>query len=503
MIAARIDSVATYARSQPEAPALADLESGRRWTYGALDRAADGVAAWLGDRFGPASGERVALLARNCAETMILQLGCVRAGAMFVPLNWRLSPVELAALIDDAAPALLFHDEDCAEISAGLGIEMLGLTALAGMAGRAPLAARRAWDEPATLLYTSGTSGRPKGVILTEANAFFGCINFVLGNRVGRNSVFLCDMPLFHTAGLFAAARVPLLGGGSVLISKGFDPERTLARLGDPALGVSHYFSVPQMAQRLWDEPAFDPAKLRHLAIWATGGAPNPAAQIARFVRAGINMSNGFGMSETGSNYGMPMDDPELVIAKGGSCGLPYAFVETMIADEQGEALPPGETGELWLAGPSVTPGYWNRPEENERAFAGKWFRTGDAASVDAEGFLTIVDRRKDMYISGGENVYPAEVEAALAELVEIAEAAVIGVPDRRWGEVGRAYLIPREGHALDEARVRAHCAARLARFKVPASVVIAADIPRTASGKILKHVLRERALAEMGETDA
>ena len=503
MIAARIDSVATYARSQPDAPALADLESGRRWTYRALDRAADGVAAWLVDRLGPASGERVALLARNCAETMILQLGCVRAGAMFVPLNWRLSPVELAALVADAAPALLFHDEDCAEIAAGLGVEALDLGALASMAERPPAAARRDWEEPATLLYTSGTSGRPKGVILTEANAFFGCLNFVLGNRVGRSSVFLCDMPLFHTAGLFAAARVPLLGGGSVLISKGFDPEKTLARLGDPALGISHYFSVPQMAQRLWDEPGFDPAKLRHLAIWATGGAPNPAAQIERFVRAGIAMSNGFGMSETGSNYGMPMDDPELVIAKGGSCGLPYAFVETMIADEEGEALPPGETGELWLAGPSVTPGYWNRPEENERAFAGKWFRTGDAASVDAEGFLTIVDRRKDMYISGGENVYPAEVEAALAELAEIAEAAVIGVPDRRWGEVGRAYLIPREGHALDEARVRAHCAARLAKFKVPASVVIAADIPRTASGKILKHVLRERALAEMGETDA
>lgn len=503
MIAARIDSVSTYARTQPGALALADLESGRRWTYAALDAAADGVAAWLAARLGPASGERVAVLARNCAEMLILQLGCIRAGAMFVPLNWRLSPVELAALIGDAAPKLLFHDEDCAETAAGLGVPTADLSTLGTMEGTPPAGARRAWDQPATLLYTSGTSGRPKGVILTESNAFFGCINFVLGNDVGRSSVFLCDMPLFHTAGLFAAARVPLLGGGAVLISKGFDAERTLARLGDPALGVSHYFSVPQMAQRLWQEPGFDPEKLRHLRIWATGGAPNPAAQIERFVRAGIPMSNGFGMSETGSNYGMPVDDPELVIAKGGSCGLPYAFVEARIAGEDGEALPPGETGELWLAGPSVTQGYWNRPDENEKAFAGKWFKTGDAALVDEEGYLYVVDRRKDMYISGGENVFPAEVEAALAEMVEIAEAAVIGVPDVRWGEVGRAYLIPREGHALDEARVRAHCEKRLAKFKVPASVVIAADIPRTASGKILKHVLRDRALSEMGETDA
>ena len=445
----------------------------------------------------------MAVLARNCADSLILHLAAIRAGAVFVPLNWRLTNVELATLIADAGPALLFHDDDSAEAAASLGVETVHFSALDAMTGSPPPDARRAWDEPATLLYTSGTSGRPKGVILTESNVFFGCINFVLGNRVGHNSVFLCDMPLFHTAGLFAATRVPLLGGGSVLISKGFDAEKTLARLSDPALAITHYFSVPQMAQRMWQEPGFDPAKLRHIQVWATGGAPNPAAQIERFVRAGINMSNGFGMSETCSNYGTPMDDPDLVIAKGGTCGLPYAFVESRIVDEEGNELPPGETGELWLAGPSVTSGYWNRPDENEKAFAGRWFKTGDAALIDEDGYLYVVDRRKDMYISGGENVFPAEVEATLAEMIEIAEAAVIGVPDARWGEVGRAYLIPRDGHVLDEERVRAHCAARLAKYKVPASWVIAADIPRTASGKVLKHLLRDRALSEMGETDA
>jgi fatty-acyl-CoA synthase len=274
---------------------------------------------------------------------------------------------------------------------------------------------------------------------------------------------------------------------------------KTLDRLGDPMLAITHYFSVPQMAQMLWQQPGFDPAKLRHLKYWATGGAPNPAAQIERFLRAGIAMSNGFGMSETGSNYGTPMDDPEKAIGKPGSCGLPYAFVETRIAGEDGVELPPGETGEVWLAGPSVTPGYWNRPEENAKAFAGRWFRTGDAGWVDEEGWLYVVDRRKDMYISGGENVYPAEVEAVLAELEAVAEAAVIGVPDRRWGEVGRAYLIPRAGAAIDAAQVLAHCGTRLARFKVPVTVAIVETIPRTASGKVLKHVLREQARTEMG----
>jgi fatty-acyl-CoA synthase len=500
MIGTRVDSVAAFARRHGEGLAVTDLESGRRWTYRTLDAAVDAGAARLVATLGPASGERVAVLSRNCAEMLILQLACVRAGAVFVPLNWRLADAELVALIADAAPRLLFHDDDAAAAAVAGAAERVGFAALEGD-GKPPAGARRAWTEPATLLYTSGTSGRPKGVILTERNAFFGCMNFVLGNDVGRDSVFLCDMPLFHTAGLFAASRVPLLAGGHVLISKGFDPALTLARLSDPA--VTHYFSVPQMAQRLWQEPGFDPEKLRHLLYWATGGAPNPAAQIERFIRAGIRMSNGFGMSETGSNYGMPMDDPELVVAKGDSCGLPYVAVETRIVGDDGADLQAGETGELWLAGPSVTAGYWNRPEENEKAFAGRWFKTGDSAWVDEDGYLYVVDRKKDMYISGGENVYPAEVEAALAELEAVAEAAIVGVPDERWGEVGRAYVIVREGHELEAAQVTGHCLARLAKFKVPASVVLCETIPRTASGKVQKHLLRAQALREMEEEDA
>jgi fatty-acyl-CoA synthase len=499
MIEASFDSVLSFARTRPDHLALADLENGQRWTYAELDRAADGVAAWLAARLGPASGARVAVIARNCADTILLHLGTVRAGAVFVPFNWRLALAELEVLVADAEPALIFHDDDFAEVAARLGDETVNLATLATMAGRPPAGAKRHWEEPCTLLYTSGTSGRPNGVILSERNVFFGCLNFVLGNDVGRDSVFLCDMPLFHTAGLFAAARVPLVGGGAVLVSRGFDPQKTLARLGDPALAVTHYFSVPQMAQVLWQQPGFDPAKLRNLRYWATGGAPNPAAQIERFLNAGIAMSNGFGMSETGSNYGTPMDDFGKVIAKQGSCGLPYPFIETRIVGEDGQDLPPGETGELWLAGPSVTSGYWNRPEENEKAFAGRWFKSGDAGWVDEEGWLYVVDRRKDMYISGGENVYPAEVEAVLAELDAVAEAAVIGVPDARWGEVGRAYLIPRAGHVVDAASVLAHCTSRLAKFKVPVTVAIVETIPRTASGKVLKHVLRDQAREEMG----
>ena len=345
-----------------------------------------------------------------------------------------------------------------------------------------------------TLLYTSGTSGAPKGVIVTAANAFWGNTNFAQGNGVDSASTFLCDMPLFHTAGLFAAVRAPLLAGGAVWISAGFDPAKAIARIADPALGITHYFSVPQMAATLWQHPDFAPDKFALLKVYATGGAPNPPAQVARFVRAGIPMSDGFGMSETGSNFGMPVSDPDLLVTNAGSCGLPFRAVQSRIVDHRGDDVATGEAGELWLKGPSITPGYWNQPELTAAAFRDGWFKTGDIARRDADDFTFIVDRRKDMYISGGENIYPAEVEAVLAELPGIAQAAVIGVPGARWGEVGKALLVLRPGTDLTAEAALSHCLMRLAKFKVPASAVIVESLPSTASGKVLKHLLREAA---------
>jgi fatty-acyl-CoA synthase len=317
-----LDPVATHAASRPGGNAVVDLESGRQWTYGELNRAIDRLAAWLVAQFGESSGVRVATLARNCAEMLILQLAGARAGTIFVPLNWRLAAAEIEALVADAEPAVLFLEAEFAAPSRAKRILPIADALSLGVRGnRPPQSARRPFDAVTTLLYTSGTSGRPKGVMLSEANAFWGCTNFISGNDVTMQSVFLCDMPLFHTAGLYAAARVPIQSGGRVLISKGFDARKTLERLCDPALGVTHYFSVPQMAARLWNEPGFDPQRLRKLVGWAIGGAPNPKAQTERFVRAGIKITEGFGMSETGSNFGMPTHDIELL------CQRPAAVV--------------------------------------------------------------------------------------------------------------------------------------------------------------------------------
>jgi fatty-acyl-CoA synthase len=487
-----IDAIATHAHARPDAPALTDLSSGQAWDWRALDAAANRHANCLIDRLGPASGARVAVLARNCAEMLILQHACVRAGAIFVPLNWRLAPTEIAALIADCEPALLVAGVDMPQMDGALPLAELSEAIEGHSADTPPITARQPWDAPSTILFTSGTSGKPKGVLVSEANAFWGALNFMLGNGVTADSHFLCDMPLFHTAGLFANARTPILAGARLSLSGGFDAGVTLGRLADRALGITHYFSVPQMAQMLWNHPGFEPAMLQALAVYATGGAPNPAAQVARFVNSGIAMSDGFGMSETGSNFGMPVGDAALLKAKAGSIGLPYLAVETQIVDEAGVEVAAGTTGELWLRGPMITSGYWRQPEHTAEAFApGGWFRTGDMARRDADGFNFLVDRRKDMYISGGENVYPAEVEAVILEMPSIAECAVVGIADERWGEVGRAYVLPVTGQSISADAVIAHCRARLAGFKVPREVQTDMPIPRTASGKVQKHLLR------------
>lgn len=493
------DPVATYAKAAPHRRAVVDLETGRRWTYAELDAAADRLAAWLVTQLGPASGVRVATLSKNCAEMLILQYAAVRAGAIFTPLNWRLAPAEIEALVGDAEPGVLFLSES---FPAPEGVPLvlpLGEMLTLGVAReQPPSGARRPFDEVATLLYTSGTSGRPKGVMLSEENVFWGCTNFILGHEVDTASTTLCEMPLFHTAGLHAAARAVIQVGGCVAISQGFEPAQSLKRLADPDLRITHYFSVPQMAATLWNQSGFDPAAMQSLVAWVIGGAPNPKAQSERFIGAGVRISEGFGMSETGSNFGMPLDDMNRALDKAGSCGLPFVAIVTRIAGEDGNEVPVGETGELWISGPSVALGYWNQPELTAAAFKDGWFRTGDAARRDAEGFHYIVDRRKDMYISGGENVYPAEVEAALAEMPEVAECAIVGVPDERWGEVGCAYVIPMAGKTLTSIDILDHCLRRLAKFKVPKFVMMTDVIPRTASGKVQKHLLRARALEDM-----
>jgi fatty-acyl-CoA synthase len=418
-----------------------------------------------------------------------------------VPLNWRLTPAEMSFMIADCEPSLIalepmFEDrvEDRAIARLPLDDSPQGLAARMAAAPK-PAAPGRGVavdpDTPITLLYSSGTTGKPKGAIITQLNAFSGALNLALGTNCSPQAVFLCDMPMFHTAGLFAAARVPLLIGGTVLISQKFDAQITYGRLADRSLGISHYFCVTQMAMMMRQLPGFDGRRLSHLTALITGGAPNPEAHILRWLDDGVMMVNGWGMSEICSALAQPVGDIERIRRHPSAVGLPHLTVEIKLVDAEGREAGTGEPGEIWTRGSNVTPGYWRRPELNATAFQDGWFRTGDVAVRDADGFLTIVDRIKDMFISGGENVYPAEVEATIVELDAVGDVAVIGIPDAQWGEVGCAFVVVAPGKSLDVPTLEAHCLRRLAKFKVPRRYEILENLPRTPSGKVQKHLLR------------
>ncbi|MFC3324348.1 AMP-binding protein [Mesorhizobium cantuariense] len=491
------DPVALHARTQPDRIACVDLASGRRWTYAALDEAIQRAVGVLETGHGIEQGQRIAALARNSADLVVLQQAAMRLGAIFVPLNWRLANAEQQAILADCDPVLLLHDV-ALEMTLPKGCLPIEVAAFAAAVEAQVPAPRRplpADDAPSIILYTSGTSGRPKGVIVTERNAVATAVNFGVLGRVGNASVFLCDAPMFHVIGLITSLRPPLLQGGTVLISPGFDAGVTNRRLADPALGVTHYFCVPQMARMLRDHPDFAPSNWTALTAIFTGGAPNPAADINWWLAQGVRMVDGFGMTEAGTVLGMPVE-ADRIARKAGSAGLAAPTIRLRIVDNAGRDVAAGEPGELWLSGPSITSGYWNRPEETARAFtADGWFRTGDIARRDEDGFVTLVDRLKDMFISGGENIYPVEIEMVLLDHPDIAEAAVIGVADERWGEVGCAFVVVKPECLVDPADLASHCSARLARYKVPKEFLLTDALPRTASGKIQKHILRSLAV--------
>lgn len=493
------DPVALHAQGRPETLALVDLASGRRWTYAALDRAIDRTAGALA-ALGLAAGDRLAALARNSADLLIAQQAAMRLGAIFAPLNWRLAPAELGPILLDCAPKLLLGD-GVAEVEPPAGCRPLAvsdLAAAAETAAPAPRAALRSAQDPCVILYTSGTSGVPKGVILTGENLFATGVNFGVLGGVTPASVFLAESPMFHVIGLVTSIWPPFLQGGAVLVSPGFDPAATNGRLADGGLGITHYFCVPQMAEALRYAAGFRPEAWSLTALF-TGGAPNPPANIRWWADQGVAMVDGFGMTECGTVLGMPLDR-QLVAAHAGAVGFAGPATAVRIVDLDERDVAPGASGEILVKGPNVTPGYWNRPEERAKAFtADGWLRTGDIGRRDGDSYVSIVDRRKDMFITGGENVYPVEIEAVLAEHPAVMEAAVIGVPDDRWGEVGCAFVVAKPGLTVAPEDLRGHCEARLARYKVPKRFELVEALPRTGTGKIQKQRLRDAPFADAG----
>ncbi len=496
-IAPYYDWIAHHAGRRPAALAIHDLHTSRKFTYADLDRRIGRLAGALA-ALGIGRGDRVALLAPNCAEYFEIQFACGRLGAIMLPLNWRLTVPELEYILGDSTPKLLIHDKAFASQAAALSQHRLeidhdgpdgGYERALAAAPAAPPAAALTHDDIAMVMYTSGTTGHPKGAIITHGMVFWNCVNLGIPALITPRTVQLVVLPLFHTGGLNCYANPVLHAGGTLLIMRAFDPGQALDFISDRSLGITHFFAVPAPYQFMMQHPKFQDADLSRLEVAGVGGAPCALAILENWTARGVPLVQGWGMTET-SPAGTMLDAAD-AIRKLGSAGKALMHTAIRIVDDEGRDVAPGGIGELLIKGPNITPGYWNKPEATKSSFTDGWLHTGDAARQDEEGFVYIVDRWKDMYISGGENVYPAEVENVLFQLQQVADAAIIGVPDPRWGEVGMAIVVRKPDQTLDEGEIIRHCLARLAKFKVPQSVAFVDALPRNATGKVLKRELR------------
>jgi fatty-acyl-CoA synthase len=495
------DWIAHFGRRTPDKPAVVDLASERQFSYAQFDGRISRLAAHLRDRLKIRRGDRVAVLALNTTDTLEVQFACGRIGAVFLPLNIRLTVPELRYIVGDAAPSLMIHDAELAEtalsvaklcnVSSALALGPDG-SYEAAIAASEPLdrAEVVTLDDISTIMYTSGTTGQPKGAIITHGMTFWNCVNLGGPAYISPSTVLLTVLPLFHTGGLNCYTNPVLHAGGTVLIMRAFDPGAALALISDPARRINQFFGVPSIYQFMAQHPAFASSDFSRLVNGGVGGAPMPVPLLKVWEARGVALQQGYGMTET--SPAVLTLDREDAARKAGSSGKPVLHTEVRIVRPDGTDAGVGELGELWVKGPNITPGYWNRPDANASSFTDGWLHTGDAARIDEEGFYYIVDRWKDMYISGGENVYPAEVENVLHQLGAIAEAAVIGIPSEQWGETGMAIVAVKPGHAIAEAEIHAHCEANLARFKRPRLIRFVDALPRNATGKIHKPTLRQ-----------
>jgi fatty-acyl-CoA synthase len=464
------------ARNTPERIAI-DFE-GRQVTYRELDEGSGAFGASFASA-GLRRGDRVATLTGNSPEHVEIFFACAKLGLILVPLSWRLSPPELRYQLEDAEPAAFLVSEEYDDLAAGTGrrFERLqpGSNQVAD-SGR-PAASD---DDGLLLIYTSGTTGKPKGALLTHANCFWTNLSFDLATGIGQEDVVLQVLPQFHVGGWNVQSLLAWWKGATVVLEHEFDPLRALRLIEEKR--VTTLMGVPATYLFMAQQPEFPTVDLTSLRRTVVGGAPMPEALLETWAARGTAIVQGYGLTEAAPNVlCLPQED---AVRKLGCAGKPYPFVDVRLSAER----------ELQVRGPNVFPGYWRNPEATAQAFTEDgWLRTGDIAECDDEGFYRIKGRLKEMYISGGENVYPAEVEAVLHEHPHVLDAAVIGVPDELWGEVGVAFVV---ADGVSEDDLLEWCRGRLARFKVPKSFRFVGEIPRNGMGKAQKQELREAEVA-------
>jgi len=469
------------------------IQDGEVRTYAELAENTTRLAHGLAAR-GVSRGDRVAFLGLNSIELVETMFATAKLGAVFIPLNTRLAPPETAYILADSGAKLLIAAPGFNDVVGAPQVQQLPVDVVPASGlwsdRTVPFDEPVGHDDLFMIQYTSGTTGRPKGVMLTHGNIIWNVYNLLVDVDVRSDEVALVTAPLFHTAALNQVLFPTLLKGGTALIEAKFDPDRAIGLIEE--YGVTMLFGVTSMYLALTQSARWPHATMSTLRSALSGGAPLPVSLLQTYLDRGLMIVQGYGLTE--ASPGATMLRAADGIRKIGSAGTACFFTDVRVVRSDLADVSPGERGEVLVQGPNVTPGYWQQPAASQAALAGDgWLRTGDLAQVDDEGYLYIVDRLKDMIISGGENVYPAEVEQALYAHPAVAECAVIGVPDARWGEVPRAVVIRRGGQQVTEAELIAYLDGRLARYKIPKTIVFVDALPHTASGKLLKPDIRQR----------
>ena len=486
-----------WAQYSPNKLFLREHSTGLEWTYRDFNRRAEALSGYLTTELGLKKGDRIGIYSKNRAEFILLYVACVKTGTILVPLNFRLTPRELDTLIGDAEPALFLFEECFSEevkklstidnVPQKMEVESLRHF-LSGKVSEIPSIRNTGiqFDDTVMILYTAGTTGLSKGVMITHRQIFWNAVNTVLRLNLTENDHTQSYAPFFHTGGWNVLFTPFLFVGGSHTLLNSFDSDLILQLMEKEKTTL--LFGVPTMLQMMSDSPKFATTDLSSVRFAIVGGAPMPIPLINIWHEKGIAIRQGFGLTEVGPNcFSLHQDD---AIRKKGSIGYPNFYIEAKIVDENGNELPPDTPGELWLKSPVVTAGYWKKPKETADAITDGWFHTGDILIKDNDGYFFVVDRKKNMYISGGENVYPSEIEKYLYRHPAVKECAVIGVPDERWGETGKAFVVLNPDHLFTEEEIIKYCREGLAKYKIPKSVVLLDTLPKNEAGKINRQEL-------------
>lgn len=496
---AHSDWIQRWALYSPSRVALKDADSGEELTYAAFNKHINRLANWLQQQYELETGDRIAVLAQNNIDYVSLFFAVRSLRCILVPINFRLTAREIQVVLDDSEPKLMVAEKAFNTVISDLNREALSVLSFEGSQGVHDICRNTKlpvenvgrdpeFDDPCMILYTSGTTGKPKGAIITNKMLFWNSINTGLRLNLTQHDVVSTFAPFFHTGGWNVLTTPVLHRGGTVILFRKFDADRVLQLTESEQCSI--LFGVPTMMDMMHRSELFGSTDLSSVRYAIVGGEPMPLPLIKVWHEKGVPIRQGYGLTEFGPNvFSLNEED---AIRKIGSIGFPNFYINVQVQDDEGKTLGPGEIGELCLKGTACTPGYWRNPEATKQTIVNGWLKTGDLVRYDEEGYFYVVDRKKDMFISGAENVYPAEIEHYLRSLNGVREAAVIGVADEKWGEVGHAFIVLENESGVSETSLTAYCREGLAKYKVPKYFTLVDELPKSDSGKILKKNLKD-----------